>query len=165
MLAAVSKTPGGCAGRVGDGAVALLPADTGRVLVVGEMGPTCSVDTALHGGHHRDHRLVMRSPDHDNTPSTHRTSVHHQFINSANSSYVQFTYVVSGHSGQGHAAEVTLVVVAVDGALRAGVPLQAAVRGPPPGVALYLADEDVPVLGEGGAGPGEGQRVARVLGK
>ena len=49
MLAAVSKTPGGCAGRVCDGAVALLPADTGRVLVVGEMGPTCSVDTALHG--------------------------------------------------------------------------------------------------------------------
>ena len=58
-----------------------------------------------------------------------------------------------------------MVVVAVDGALRAGVPLQAAVRGPPPGVALYLGDEDVPVLGEGGAGPGEGQRVARVLGK
>ena len=56
-----------------------------------------------------------------------------------------------------------MVVVAVDGALRARVPLQAAVRGPPPGVALYLADEDVPVLGEGGAGPGEGQRVARVL--
>ena len=66
---------------------------------------------------------------------------------------------------RGHAAEVTLVVVAVDGALRARVPLQAAVRGPPPGVALYLGDEDVPVLGEGGAGPGEGQRVARVLGK
>ena len=64
---------------------------------------------------------------------------------------------------RGHAAEVTLVVVAVDGALRARVPLQAAVRGPPPGVALYLGDEDVPVLGEGGAGPGEGQRVARVL--
>ena len=64
--------------------------------------------------------------------------------------------LVTGNSGQGHAAEVTLVVVAVDGALRARVPLQAAVRGPPPGVALYLADEDVPVLGEGGAGPGEG---------
>ena len=103
----------------------------------------------------------MRSPDHDNTPSTHRTSVHHeQSINSANISYVHRR---SGHSGQGHAAEVTLVVVAVDGALRARVPLQAAVRGPPPGVALYLGDEDVPVLGEGGAGPGEGQRVARVL--
>ena len=56
-----------------------------------------------------------------------------------------------------------MVVVAVDGALRARVPLEAAVRGPPPRVALYLADEDVPVLGEGGAGPGEGQRVARVL--
>ena len=154
MLAAVSKTPGGCAGRVCDGAVALLPADTGRVLVVGEMGATCSVDTALHRGHHSDHSLVMRSPDHDNTPSTHRTSVHHeQSINSANISYV---HTRSGHSGQGHAAEVTLVVVAVDGALRARVPLQAAVRGPPPGVALYLADEDVPVLGEGGAGPGEG---------
>ena len=64
---------------------------------------------------------------------------------------------------RGQECEVTLVVVAVDGALRARVPLQAAVRGPPPGVALYLADEDVPVLGEGGAGPGEGQRVARVL--
>ena len=64
---------------------------------------------------------------------------------------------------RGQECEDTLVVVAVDGALGARVPLQAAVRGPPPRVALYLADEDVPVLGEGGAGPGEGQRVARVL--
>ena len=162
-MAAVSKTPGGCAGRVGDGAVALLPADAGRVLVVGEMGPTCSVDTALleaitvtivwSCG------LLTMITRHQHTAPVFTTRSPLILLTSC--MYIRGVVTLV----RGHAAEVTLVVVAVDGALRARVPLQAAVRGPPPGVALYLADEDVPVLGEGGAGPGEGQRVARVLGK